>query len=90
MYYCSRAVVYVTELTHHFSVVKGLRVIGLGNSSLRTVRHDAAGRMDTDDLQKHIMNDINVRLQASKCNGYCDDPSSPIVEMFTMPGSNSA
>jgi glutamate/tyrosine decarboxylase-like PLP-dependent enzyme len=57
-----KTVVYLSEQAHH-SVNKALRIAGLGECVLRTIRLDERFRMDVEDLDKRITEDREAGLR---------------------------
>jgi aromatic-L-amino-acid decarboxylase len=57
-----KGVIYLTKHAHH-CVAKAIRIAGLGESILRYILLDDAFRMDAEDLEKQITEDLSAGLK---------------------------
>lgn len=83
----ANGIAYLSEQTH-FSAVKALRIMGLNSKQIRMIPCDDRFRMNTERLEKEIIQDIKigkkpflVAATAGTTNAGCIDPLPQIADI---------
>lgn len=89
---CSKAVVYLTDQTHHSSL-KSLRILGLQNMTIRSVPTESNNRMDVDQLTKQILKDkkdgLNPSIVIANAGTTDTGAIDPLEEIATIAKQNN-